>query len=84
MMIIIIMEDDGDDDNDDDDDDDDEDDEVGLRMQLSGDCVKVIARHSPLTIALSCLLTLQIKDDGDGDDDGDHRPIVLVNTSDQK
>ena len=53
-------------------------------MQLSGDCVKVIARHSPLTIALSCLLTLQIKDDGDDDDDGDHRPILLVNTSDQK
>ena len=68
MMSILIMEGDGDDDDeDDDDDDDDPDDEVGLRMQLSGDCVKVIARHSPLTIALSCLLTLQIKDDGDGD-----------------
>ena len=74
MMIIIIME--------DDDDDDDADDEVGLRMQLSGDCVKVIARHSPLTIALSCLLTLQIKDEGD--DDGDHRLILLVNTPDQR
>ena len=68
MMIIIIME---------DDDDDDADDEVGLRMQLSGDCVKVIARHSPLTIALSCLLTLQIKDDGDGDDDGGNATMVM-------
>ena len=73
------MEDDGDDDDDDGDDaDDDADDEVGLRMQLSGDCVKVIARHSPLTIALSCLLTLQIKDDGDGDDDGDGNAAMVM------
>ena len=49
-------------------------------MQLSGDCVKVIARHSPLTIALSCLLTLQIKDDGDGDgdDDGDGNAAMVM------
>ena len=53
-------------------------DAVGLRMQLSGDCVKVIARHSPLTIALSCLLTLQIKDDGDDDDDGDSITAMLI------